>query len=274
MGAAEETAGAGDRSDPSSPSLLALFRVVAHKKLVLLVRYPVNTATRFATLVILFGLILFGGEAVAGAAITDSLEGIIVGFFIWTMAIVAYQGLAWNITREAQWGTLERLFISPHGIGTVMLVKLVVNVLFSFLWAFATLLAMMALAREWLVVDPATVLPLLVLTVASISGLGLVFAGLALLYKRIENIFQLLQFAFVGLIAAPVGEVPALAVLPVSHGSYLLREAMRDGTRLWEFAPGELGLLIATSAGYFLAGFAAFQIAQRRAREQGLLGQY
>lgn len=265
---AAESAGRG------SPSLLALLSVVLRKQLTLLVRYPVNTATRFLTLIILFGLILFGGEAVVGAAITDSIAGIIVGFFIWTLAIIAFSGLAWNVTREAQWGTLERLFLSPHGFGTVMVVKMVVNVLLSFLWGFAVLLVMMVISGRWLTIDPLTVVPLMILTLGSICGLGLLFAGLALLYKRIENLFQLVQFGFVGLIAAPVGEYGALSLLPVSHGSYLLRQAMEEGTRLWEFAPGELGLLVATSLCYFLGGYYCLYRSHRRARRKGLMGQY
>ena len=257
-----------------NPSRFALLWVVLRKQLTLLVRYPVNTATQFVTLIIFFGFILFGGEAVAGAAITDSIPGIIVGFFVWTLAVVAFSGLAWNVTREAQWGTLERLFISPNGFGVVMLVKLVANVLLSFLWAFSILLVMMALSGEWLTVDPLTVVPLMILTLGSISGIGFLCAGLALLYKRIENVFQLLRFGFVGLIAAPVGTYPALALLPISHGSHLLQRAMEDGVRLWEIAPSELGLLLATTTVYFVGGYYALRLAQRRARRKGLMGQY
>lgn len=257
-----------------NPSRLALFSVVFRKQIILLVRYPVNTGTQFLTMVILFGLILFGGQAVVGPALTESLDGIIVGFFIWTLAIIAFAQLAWNVTREAQWGTLERLFISPHGFGTVMLTKMVVNVLLSFIWGFSILLIMMALSGHWLTVDPLTVIPLGLLTLGSIGGVGFLFAGLALLYKRIENVFQLVQWAFIVLIAAPVGSYGWLKLLPVSHGSYLLRRAMEDGVRLWEFAPGDLGLLVLTSLAYFLAGFYCLHRAQLRARRKGLMGQY
>jgi ABC-2 type transport system permease protein len=264
---------AGDTDQPR-PSWLALLSVVARKKLILLVRYPLNTATQFLTLVALFGIIFFGGQAAVGPSITDSLGGIIVGLFIWSLAIVAFSGLSWNVTREAQWGTLERLFMSPHGFGPVMLTKMLVNVLMSFLWGATLLVVMMAVSGEWLTVDPLTVLPLGVLTLASVCGVGFLFAGLALLYKRIENAFQLVQWAFVGLIAAPAGTYPALKLLPISHGSYLLRRAMDDGVRLWEFAPTELGLLVATSTVYFIAGYYCLSRAHRRAREQGLMGQY
>jgi ABC-2 type transport system permease protein len=256
------------------PSRLALVSVVARKKFTLLVRYPLNTATRFLTLVALFSVIFFGGRAVTGPTLSDSLGGIIVGLFIWTLAIVAFSGLSWNVTREAQWGTLERLFMSPHGFGVVMTTKMLVNVLFSFLWGLSLLVVMMALSGEWLTVDPLTILPLGALTLASISGIGFLFAGLALLYKRIENVFQLVQWGFIGLIAAPAGTYPLLKLLPVSHGSYMLRRAMDDGVRLWEFAPAELGLLVATSTLYLLVGYYCFTRAQLRARRKGLMGQY
>ena len=263
-----------DTAGEPHPSRLALVSVVARKKFTLLVRYPLNTATRFLTLVALFSVIFFGGEAVAGPTLSDSLGGIIVGLFIWTLAIVAFSGLSWNVTREAQWGTLERLFVSPHGFGSVMLTKMLVNVVFSFLWALSLLVVMMALSGEWLTVDPLTVVPLGVLTLASISGVGFLFAGLALLYKRIENVFQLVQWGFIGLIAAPAGTYPLLKLLPISQGSYLLRRAMDDGVRLWEFAPVELGLLLATGVGYLVVGYYCFVRAQSRARRKGLMGQY
>lgn len=275
-GTADETEAVetGPADDGDGPSRLALAYVIAHKQVILLLRYPVNTATRFVSLVIFFGLILFGGRAVAGPAFSDSLGGIIVGFFIWTLAIVAYSGLAWNVTREAQWGTLERLFMSPHGFGTVMVTKTLVNVCLSFVWAGSLLVVMMAMSGRWLTIDPLTVLPLGLLTLGSIVGIGFLFAGLALLYKRIENIFQLVQFGFIGLIAAPVGSYEWLRLLPVSHGSYLLRLAMDDGVAIWAIPVTELALLVATSTGYLLAGYYCFHRAQLRARKQGLMGQY
>lgn len=269
-----------DETDDSSfaglsfPSYWALFWVVFYKRLILYLRYPVNTGVRFLTIILLFAVIFFGGQAVAGPAITDSIDGIIVGFFVWTLAIIAFSGLAWNVTREAQWGTLERLFLSPHGFQTVMITKLSVNVLLSFLWAFPVLLVMMTLTREWLTVDPLTIIPLAVLTLASVSGIGFLFAGLALVYKRIENLFQLVQFAFIGLIAAPVGSYPVLAALPISHGTYLLRQTMEDGVRLWEFSPTSLVIFVGVSIGYFVLGLYALGAAADRAQRDGLLGQY
>lgn len=266
--------GAVAETGEEEPSLLALVKVVVYKHLILLVRYPVNTISRFLTLLIFFLVVFFGGKAVAGAALTDSLDGIIVGFFIYTFSVIAYSGLAWNVTREAQWGTLERLYISPHGFGTVMSVKTVVNVTMGFMWAFLLLLAMMLISDRWLTIDPLTVLPLMVLTLLSVLGIGFLFARLAIVYKRIENMFQLVQFGFVGLIAAPAGRIELLKLLPVTHGSYLLRVAIEDGVRLWEFSGTELGLLTVTSVVYLLVGYRCFRYMEVKARDEGLMGHY
>lgn len=255
-------------------SLLRLTKVLLRHELTLLKRYPVNTASMFLTLVSFFAVIFFGGRAVAGPALTQSLEGIIVGLFLFTLSTSAYSGLARNVASEAEWGTLERLFISPHGFGTVMAVKSVVNVLLSFLWGFSVLLVTMAISRRWLQIDPLTVVPLVTLTLLSVLGIGFFFAGVALVYKRIENVFQLVQFGFVGLIAAPVEAVPLLGVLPVALGSTMTQQAMAEGVRLWEFEPAALGTLVLVNVAYLLAGYYCFQVATRKARSESLLGHY
>ena len=251
-----------------------LLQAVFTKQLILLVRYPVNTLSQVASIYFFFVVIFFGGRAAAGPALTDSLDGLVVGFFLFTMAIVAYSGLSWAITREAQWGTLEQLYMSPFGFGTVMVVKVVVDVVLSFVWGGVILALMVFTTGQNIYLDALTIVPIGVLTLASVVGVGFVFAGLAVLYKRIENVFQLMQFAFIGLIAAPASSVPWLAALPLVEGSRLLQLSMREGTRLWEFPPTELGILFGTAVAYFAVGYYLFQRAQRRARRKGVLGHY
>ena len=164
--------------------------------------------------------------------------------------------------------------MSPHGFGRVFGVKTGVNVVMSFLWGFALLAVMMALAGRVLTVDVVTVVPVVLLTLLSVIGVGFVFAGLAVRFKRIENVFQLINFGFVGLIAAPLAGEPALRALPVTQGSAMLYAAMNDGVRLWEFPLTDLGVLLAVGVAYLLAGYAIFLHLLRRARKQGVMGHY
>jgi ABC-2 type transport system permease protein len=164
--------------------------------------------------------------------------------------------------------------MSPYGFGRVVVTKVIVNVGFSLLWGAVILGLMLVTTDRTLVLDAVTVIPIGVLAITSAVGVGFVFAAMALLYKRVENVFQLVQWGFIGLIAAPVHAVPELKVLPLAQGSGMLQEAMRNGVRIWEFAPTELAILVAVAIGYFAAGYLVFQYAQRRARRKGLLGQY
>jgi len=253
---------------------LGLGRAVFEKQLTLMFRYPINLLSGLLTMYIFFAMIFFGGQAIAGDAIADNLEGLIVGFFLWTMAWSAFSELTWNVTREAQWGTLEQLYMSVYGFETLMLVKSLVNIVLSFLTGAVVLGLMMLTAQQMLVIDLLTIVPVLVLGLLSVVGLGFVFGGLAILYKRIENVFQILSFGFIGLVGAPVGSVPVLAALPVSQSSYLLQQAMEDGVRLWEFSAADLGILAAVAVAYLAVGVVFFRFAQRRARRLGVLGHY
>ena len=268
----EEVSGVGRTR--GTGGYLTLFRAIAWKRAMLLVRYPANTLSTLAITFALFRVIFFGGTAMAEQTMSDSLGGIITGYFLWTMAIVAFSSIAWSVTRESQWGTLEQLYMSPFGYGRVMILAVVVRLFESFLWGAVTLVFMLVLTGETISLPILTVLVLTVLALAPAVGIGFVFGGLALLYKRIENAFNVLQFVFIGLIAAPSVAGTWAHLLPLSQGSYLLSRAMQDGVRLWEFSPANLALLVGAAIGYFVIGYGAFVLASRRARRNGLMGKY
>jgi ABC-2 type transport system permease protein len=263
--------GEGERG---TGTLLTLLWAQAKKRLLLMYRYPLNTLSGLAMTFIFFGMIFFGGRAVAGQALTDSLGGIIVGYFLWSMALGSFSGVARSVTQESEWGTLEQLYMSPFGYGKVMVAGVLVSLLETLAWGGATLAFMIAVTGESLHLPVATVVVLTVFAVAPAVGLGFLFGGLALLYKRVENIFNIMQFALIGLIAAPTLGTVWARLLPISQGSYLLTRSMGEGLRLWELPPGELGLLVGTAVVYFAVGYGAFQWMGARARRQGLMGHY
>ncbi|NEU56672.1 ABC transporter permease [Halorussus sp. MSC15.2] len=263
----------------SAGHLYLFTRASLFKSLILMRRYLFNTVAQIVSMYMLFAVMFFGGQQVAGAAITESIDGIIVGYFLWMLIMSAYSSIAGNITNEAQWGTLEQLYMSPLGFDRVVGVKTVVNVAVSLLVS-TTLLVLMLATMEVvsggvaLSLDPLTVVPIVVLTLAPAVGLGYIFGGLALLYKRVESAFQLMQFAFVGLVAAPVEQFPLFKFAPFSLGSYLLREAMGQQKSLLELPAADLGLLVAVGVVYLGIGYGAFRFVQRTARERGVLGEY
>lgn len=251
-----------------------LFRAVIYREFVMLVRYPVNTLGQVVMFLILFSVVFFGGRLIAGQALDDSLEGLVVGYYLWTMSTVAYNGLANGIRSEASWGTLERHYMTPYGFGPVLIAMSVAKLVRTFVVNTALLGVLILITGATLTLNLPTVVVLLVPTLGSVMGLGLAMGGFAVLYKRIGNWVALLQFAFIGLISGPALDLEWMRAFPLAQGSALLQRTMKDGTHLWEFDPLALGILVAVAAGWFGAGYVAFHLAQRRARRLGVLGDY
>lgn len=284
MSGATPRAGVASREPSAAEPALAgrhvLLWAVVKKWFLLLVRYPVNTVAQILTIYLFFAVIFFGGQAAANSvgggagAMSSTFDGLIVGWFLWTMSLTAYFSLSQNVTQESQWGTLEQLYMSPYGFGTVMSAKVVTNVMASLLWGAIVLALMLVTTGRTLSVDLLTILPVSVFALASVVGIGFVFAGLALVYKRIENVSQMMQFVLIGLVAAPVANVEVLRYLPLAQGSAMLQAAMQDGVRLWEFAPFELGVLVGSGVVYATAGYLVFRYCASVARRRGVMGHY
>jgi len=224
--------------------------------------------------VFFFGVLFYGGQMIAGQALTDSIEGIIVGYFLWTLSVGAYSSISNDIGSEVQWGTLERHVMTPFGFAPVAMLKGVAKIVRTFITSAIILAVMLLLTGTTLQLHLVTIVVVATLSIVSVLGLGLAAGGVTVLYKQISNWLNLLQFGFIVLISAPAFDLGWMAVLPLAHGSALLQRAMIDGTRLWEFGPIELGLLIGVAVGYLALGYAIFQYATRRARRLGVLGDY
>jgi ABC-2 type transport system permease protein len=257
-----------------SAGYLQLMKMVLYREYLLFVRYPANAIGGIFISVFFFGVLFYGGKMLDGQALNDSLEGIIVGYFLWSLSIGAYQSLSNDIQSEVQWGTLERHIMTPFGFAPVALLKGAAKVVSTFITSAVVLVIMLLLTGTTLNLNIVTTIVVATLSIVSVLGLGFAAGGITVLYKRISNWLNLLQFSFIILVSAPVLEQPWMRYLPLAHGSAMLQRAMRDGLHLWEFSPGDLGLLVAVAVGYLAAGYAIFQISTKRARRLGVLGDY
>jgi ABC-2 type transport system permease protein len=251
-----------------------LARAVLYREYLVFVRYPADAAGAVVVALLLFGLLFVGGRAVAGRALTDSLEGLVVGYVLWTLAAGAYSAVANDLGREAQWGTLERHVTTPFGFAPVALLKGVAGLARTAVTSGVVLAVILVATGTSLRLDLLTVVPIAALAVTSVLGVGLAAGGLTVLYKRVGSWLNLLQFGFVGLVSAPAFDLGWARYLPLAHGSALLQRAMVRGVGITAVPPADLALLVAVAAGYLALGFAVFRWATRRARRLGVLGDY
>lgn len=240
-------------------------------------RYMVNSISSLVSVYMVFILIFAGLQTVSSYVKTDaldgSLEGTIIGFFVWTFTIYAFSNLAWNLISEAQTGTLEQLYLAPCGFRWVCACTIVSDFVFSFVPIMLLLVAMMATTGRWLRVDLVSLIPLLLITLLGAYGVGFALGGLALVFKRIQALFQIMQFVFIGLLVIPL-RVPGVKYLPLAMGNDLIRSVMVDGVRLWRLPPGDILTATVVGALYLAIGIAIFSLCERNAKSRGLLGHY
>jgi ABC-2 type transport system permease protein len=271
-------------SDYSSQATSALpFRVgefahlcveEARRQFINQIRYPLNFVMRFVVMLILFSAVFFGGQAIGGPSFSESLSGIVVGFFLWSLASTAFQSLSSSITGEARLGMLEHLFMSVHGIKRVITAKAIAQLFFNSFYSVVFLVIMLVVSGETLNLDLLTLLPVLALTLSSVVGAGLALAGLALLYKQIGSLLSFVQFIFLGLISAPEMGIWWSRIFPLAQGSAMTQEIMRDGMSLLDFPVSSVALLVGTGVGYLVLGYVILGLAVNRAQKLGVLGEY
>jgi ABC-2 type transport system permease protein len=262
-------------TDERRAGYLALSKAVLYREYLIFVRYPANALGGIVFTLFFFGLLFYGGRMIAGRALTDTIEGIVVGYFLWTLSVGAYQSVSNDIGSEVQWGTLERHIMTPFGFAPVALLKGAAKVVRTFLISSVVLAAMLLMTGVTLQLNVLTVVAVATLTIVAVLGLGFAAGGITVLYKRIGNWLNLLQFGFILLISAPeLGLGWWVRLLPLAHGSDLLQRAMIDGTRLWEFPPLDLALLVGVAVGYLGLGYLVFRLTTDRARRLGVLGDY
>jgi ABC-2 type transport system permease protein len=255
---------------------LVLFKTILKREFVEMRRYLFNFIGAIISIYILFLLVFFGARALGGGApgFGGTLDGIIVGFLVWTFALFAYSEFGQGMAREAQEGTLEQLYMSSVGFTWVALFRIVSSFLIMLAFNIAILLLMMVTTGRWLHLDVASLLPLVLLTLAGVYGIGFIVGGLALVFKRIESFTGILQFALVGLIAAPLDRFPVLRALPLAEGNRLIRQVMAEGLSIAELPTGDLLFLVLNSAFYLGIGLIALSFLLKTAKNRGLLGHY
>lgn len=221
--------------------------------------------------VIFFGAKIFGGDR---PGFGDTLEGVVVSYAVWALTLLALGSLTFELTQEAQQGTLEQLGMSPFGLTHVLVARIFTSLVVYFgIWS-AMLVLMMATSGRWLNIDAISAAPLLAATLLGVIGMGFVLGGLAIIFKRIQNALNVYQILIIGLVVVPPDEVSLVRYFPLAWGTHQLRRVMVDGETIFSLGAGDLLFLLVNSLFYFFGGLAVFKLLERKARQRGLLGHY
>ena len=255
---------------------LVLFAAWTRREWILRIRYIWDTLAELFTGYAVFVLLALGARItqIERMRFGAAQRSLIVAFMVLTLVMASYRRLASSVAREAAAGTLEQIAMSPLGSLAVWSTR-VGSIFFSSLFfAAVQLLLMMLTTGHWLSLDIPSLLPVLALTYASGQGVGLILRGLAIMYKQVQELFQLGSWTFLGLTLFSPMDFPVLKYLPVSWGTELSRRLMLSDMHLWHFSAADLAFLFAHGSAWLAFGMVVFLSAERRARNDGSLGHY
>ncbi len=238
-------------------------------------RYLPNTLSLLVTFYAIFLFMLLGVRVLGDPAAADAnIRYVIVANAFWFLLLLGVSSMGWEITTEATRGTLEQLYMTTTPAWYVLLTRMVATLAVNVVLIAAMVSLSMLTARQWLHLDLVAVAAILPPMLLSVVGLGFVVAGLAIVFKQIQAMLQIVQFVFMAMAFVPIAAAPALEFAPAVKGIDMARQVLAEGRALSSFATVDWVSLVASGAVYLALGLLVFRLCERRAMERGLLGHY
>lgn len=259
----------------SADALMTSFRANFLKYVIELKRYLPNTLSMFLTFYAIFVFMLLGVRFVGDPGAADeNVRYLLVANGFWFLLMLGVNSMGWELTNEALRGTLEQLYMSTIPVWVILLFRMVASFVVNLVILAALTVLSMATAGQWLTIDVVALAAILPGTMLGVMGLGFAVAGLTIVYKQVNAMLQLLQFALMGIAFVPLSLSPLMELAPAAKGIDMVRQVMAEGLPLPAFTAADWGSLLLNGAVYFLVGLGVFKLLERRAMRRGLLGHY
>ncbi|MGD8752958.1 MAG: ABC transporter permease [Anaerolineales bacterium] len=205
---------------------------------------------------------------------------IMVGWITWIVAGDCMMEIPAEVSNEAETGTLEQLCLNPVPLSLVLALRSVAY--FLGVGAKGVIAAVVLI----FFITPLSFLPalfiLFFLSLIGAYGMGYMFGGIAMVFKRVSAltnlVFSLMIFltgAFVGLESFGWVFHALRFLLPLTWGISLMRSTLVGEATLFSLIQsGELFYLALHSLVYLALGLTIFILGYRRARIKGTLAHY
>jgi ABC-2 type transport system permease protein len=249
------------------------------KGFMILWNYRFNSISELLVMAILFiGIGFFKGDGQLEPAL---LAPILLGYVMWYYAQVFILNMSFNLTEEAEAGTLEQMYMSPAPMGLILVGRVFAALITASLQILLVTAILMLLLDIRFPLYGSGLLVFL-LTLFGLFGFSFFIAGLTLIFKHVSGIANLLinLLVLVNGTLVPVAKFPPwlatfATTLPTTQGIVVLRNVLLNGQSLADaWKDGSLVLLVVNSTLYCALGWLFLQWAERTAKRQGSLGQY
>lgn len=267
-------------------NIVSIILAECYREFIYAKRYSIE---RFSSLIMLFFIffgIVYSSTTSFGHNHLNELDSIstahrIVGFLLWFFALDAVGHLSSSIREDLHIGILEQIALSPYSLIFNLMGRSISRLIINFtlsIFLFFTFQKTFGVKIN----IPLSVFILFIITYAGLYGLGLFFAGLTLIFKRlgpITTITRFLLLIFTGAII-PLDTFPSYLkyfsqTLPMTIGLTLIKKIIFEKITFFEIINTNIFFqFVANSLFYLLVGIITFLYLEKRARSKGALGTY
>lgn len=119
-----------------------------------------------------------------------------------------------------------------------------------------------------------SILPPILIGIISILGIGLICGGLAIIFKKINSLLDIIQYFLIAFIMISPNNKLIYNLLPFRPSSDKVMAIILGGQTLKDFTINEYAIMIGNSLLYFIIGIIVFNRSVTYAKRKGLLGGY
>jgi len=206
---------------------------------------------------------------------------VLVGIAYQTYFHLALSGFSTNLRRDQMLGTLEMMLLAPTSSQRILALSASFNMLFtSFRIIIYLAVGALFFGLDLGQINILSCVVILILTIFSFSGLGILSAAFIMSVKRGDPViwlFSMMNSLFGGVFFT-IEVLPPLFqklsfFLPMTHSLHAFRQALLFGASLDQLVQ-EIVVLFILGMVSLPLGFLAFRTAVRRAKRYGSLGEY
>lgn len=240
--------------------------------------YPVQAVCEVITVIFIAVAVpsLLEGSfprGISGVAVENPEK--IVALTVVFVALIGVQIVHRVVREESDLGTLEQLCLAPIGLPSLIVFRCIADTI-RMMPIVLMVAGMVSQSQQvgWILV---TVSAIVLFMNMGMLGIGFFLGSLTLMVKRLGFIPNLASLALLPLALSPSGELPQAAamlgsVLPFAHGVRLMGPVLKGfPVTLWISSLVKLCIL---SGLWLTAGIRCFVMAERFAKDRGLLGKH
>lgn len=199
-----------------------------------------------------------------------------IGFICWFFTNTIISEASVSISFEKQVGTFSQLLIKPVPIELILSIRTFVWFLMSLLEATVLMIIVKLTLPISLHFNPA-VIPVILITLAGVWGLGFLLAGLTLVFTKTASFDSIISYTLLFF----TGSIVEMDKLPefIRNMTYYVPLALgiklsKNITDTIPVSPYELTVLVANSAVYLIIGLVFFKAVYEKSRKLGIITHY